>query len=210
MGRRAPRSRAGGKAVPATGKLRLGNLQTPEVGLQMVLRRGSNFYLFYDHIIAGSHFTALAPWFRSRHRSFLWKRSLSLAFGRLSGLDLRPCRSLRSGFAASPRRRRGCLAKPCGLRRMSASLDFRFLRGLASTRRHSLNYSCRRGIVKRGARREDKTWSAESYWLNPNAEATLSSGESTLIWERKNGCYITFNTNKSGIVESGNDQCADH
>jgi hypothetical protein len=141
----------------------------------MVLRRGSNFYLFYDHFIAGSHFTALAPWFRSRHRSFLWNRSLGLAFGRrLSGLDLRPCRGLRSGFAASPRRR-GCLMKPCGLRRMSASLDFRFLRGLGSTRRHSLNYSCRRGIVKRGNQREDKTWSAESYWLNPNG-GTRSKG----------------------------------
>ena len=140
----------------------LGNLQAPEVGLQMGLRRGSNFYLFYDHIIAGSHFT------------FLWKRSLSLAFGRLSGLDLRPCRSLRSRFAA-PRRRRGCLAKPCGLRRMNASFDFRFLRGLASARRHSLNYSCRRGIVKRGNQREDKIWAAESYWLNPNG-GTLSKG----------------------------------
>ena len=141
----------------------------------MVLRRGSNFYFFYDHIIAGSHFTALPPWFRSRHRSFLGNRSLSLAFGRrLSGLDLRPCRSLRSGFAPSPRRR-GCLAKPCGLRRMSASLDFSFLRGLASTRRHSLNYSCRRGIVKRGNRREDKIWLAESYWLNPDG-GTRSKG----------------------------------
>ena len=135
----------------------------------MVLRRGSNFYLFYDHIIAGSHFMAVAPGFRTRARSFLWNRSLSLAFrSRLPGLDLPSCRSLRSGFAAAPRCRRGCLAKPCGLRRMSASLDFRFLRGLASTRRHSLNYSCRRGIVKRGTRREDKTWSAESYWLNPS------------------------------------------
>ena len=141
----------------------------------MSLRRGSNFYLFYDHIIAGSHFTALAPWFRSRHPSFLWNRSLSLAFrSRLSGLDLRPCQSLRSRFAA-PRRRRGCLAKPCGLRRMSASFDFRFLRGLASARRHSLNYSCRRGIVKRGNQREDKIWAAESYWLNPNG-GTLSKG----------------------------------
>ncbi len=149
---------------PATGKLRLGNLQAPEVGLQMVLRRGSNFYFFYDHIIAGSHFMALASGFRTRPCSFLWSRSLSLAFrSRLPGPDLPSCRRLRSGFAASPRCRRGCLAKPCGLRRMSASLDFRFLRGLASTRRHSLNYSCRRGIVKRGARREDKTWSAESY-----------------------------------------------
>jgi len=44
----------------------------------------------------------------------------------------------------------------------------------------------------------------------PTREATLSSGESTLLWERKNGCYITFNTNKSGIVESGHDQCAKH
>ena len=44
----------------------------------------------------------------------------------------------------------------------------------------------------------------------PTREATLSSGESTLLWERKNGCYITFNTNKSGIVESGNDHCAKH
>ena len=130
----------------------------------MVLRRGSNFYLFYDHIIAGSHFMAVAPGFRTRARSFLWNRSLSLAFrSRLPGLDLPSCRSLRSGFAAAPRCRRGCLAKPCGLRRMSASLDFRFLRGLASRRRHSLNYSCRRGIVKRGGRKEDKTRSAESY-----------------------------------------------
>jgi len=136
----------------------------------MGLRRGSNFYLFYDHIIAGGHFTDLALWFRSRHRSFLWNRSLGLTFGgRLSGLDLRPCWGLRGGFAASPRRRRSFLAEPCCLRRMSASLDFRFLRGLASMRRHSLNYSCRRGIVKRGNRREDKTWSAESYWLNPSA-----------------------------------------
>ena len=133
------------QSSPATGDLGLGDFQTPEIGLQMILRRGGCFNFFYDHIIAGSHFT------------FLWNRSLSLAFrSRLSGLDLRPCRSLRSGFDASPRRR-GCLAKPCGLRRMSASLDFRFLRGLASTRRHSLNYSCRRGIVKREARREDKT-----------------------------------------------------
>ena len=44
----------------------------------------------------------------------------------------------------------------------------------------------------------------------PTREATLSSGEGTLLWERKNGCYITFNTNKSGIVESGNDHCAKH
>src|SRR2546426_3101063 len=44
----------------------------------------------------------------------------------------------------------------------------------------------------------------------PTREATLSSGESTLLWERKNGCYITFNTNKAGIVESGNDHCAKH
>ena len=141
----------------------------------MTLRRGGCFNFFYDHIIAGSHFTALAPWFRSRHPSFLWNRSLSLAFrSRLSGLDLRPWRSLRSGFAASPRRR-GCLAKPCGLRRMSASLGVSFLRGLASTRRHSLNYSCRRGIVKRGNQREDKTLSAESYWLNPDG-GTRSKG----------------------------------
>ena len=42
----------------------------------------------------------------------------------------------------------------------------------------------------------------------PTREATLSSGESTLLWERKNGCYITFNTNKAGIVESGHDKCA--
>jgi hypothetical protein len=145
----------------------------------MVLRGGSNFYLFYDHIIVGSHFTALALRFRSRHRSFLWNRSLGLAFGRgLSGLDLRPCRGLRSGFAASPRCR-GCLAKPCGLRRMSPSLDFRFLRGLASTRRHSLNYSCRRGIVKRGNRREDKTWWAESYWLNPDGGTRSKSPTSS-------------------------------
>ena len=113
------------QSSPATGDLGLGDFQTPEIGLQMTLRRGGCFNFFYDHIIAGSHFT------------FLWNRSLSLAFrSRLSGLDLRPCRSLRSGFAASPRRR-GCLAKPCGLRRMSASLDFSFLRGLASARRHT-------------------------------------------------------------------------
>ena len=44
----------------------------------------------------------------------------------------------------------------------------------------------------------------------PTREATLSSGESTLLWERKNGCYISFNTNKAGIVESGHDKCAEH
>ena len=147
----------------------------------MVLRRGSNFYLFYDHIIAGSHFMAVAPGFRTRARSFLWNRSLSLAFrSRLPGLDLPSCRSLRSGFAAAPRCRRGCLAKPCGLRRMSASLDFRFLRGLASTRRHSLNYSCRRGIVKRGARKQDKTRSAESYGrADPDAGTRTKSSTSS-------------------------------
>ena len=41
----------------------------------------------------------------------------------------------------------------------------------------------------------------------PTRETTLSSGESTLIWERKTGCYITFNTDKAGIVESGHDRC---
>ncbi|HEY3196737.1 MAG TPA: hypothetical protein VGJ57_01895 [Nitrospirales bacterium] len=41
----------------------------------------------------------------------------------------------------------------------------------------------------------------------PTRETTLSSGESTLIWERKDGCYITFNTDKAGIVESGHDRC---
>jgi hypothetical protein len=41
----------------------------------------------------------------------------------------------------------------------------------------------------------------------PTRETTLSSGESTLIWERKGGCYITFNTDKAGIVESGHDRC---
>ena len=44
----------------------------------------------------------------------------------------------------------------------------------------------------------------------PTREATLSSGESTLLWERTNGCYITFHTNKAGIVESGYDKCAGH
>ena len=147
----------------------------------MGLRRGSNFYLFYDHIIAGGHFTDLALWFRSRHRSFLWNRSLGLTFGgRLSGLDLRPCWGLRGGFAASPRRRRSFLAEPCCLRRMSASLDFRFLRGLASMRRHSLNYSCRRGIVKRGARKQDKTRSAESYGrADPDAGTRTKSSTSS-------------------------------
>src|SRR5207237_9855608 len=114
--------------IAYTVKLRLGNLHAHEVCLKMDLRRGSNFYLFYDHIIAGGHFTDLALWFRSRHRSFLWNHSLGLAFGRrlsgLSGLDLRPCWGLRGGFAASPRRRRSFLAEPCCLRRMSASLDF--------------------------------------------------------------------------------------
>jgi hypothetical protein len=41
---------------------------------------------------------------------------------------------------------------------MSASLELCFLRGLASARRHSLNYSCRRGIVKRGPRGKSKKW----------------------------------------------------
>jgi hypothetical protein len=44
----------------------------------------------------------------------------------------------------------------------------------------------------------------------PTRETTLSSGESTLIWERKSGCYITFNTDRSGIVESGHDRCGEH
>ena len=147
------------QSSPATGKSALGNFQTPEVGLPLVFQRGGCFDFFYDHVIVGSHFMALALLFRLRHRSFLWNRSLSLAFRRrLSGLDFRPCRSLRRGFAPSPGRRRGFLAKPCGLGRMSASLEFCFLRGLASARRHSLNYSCRRGIVKRGTRGEDKKW----------------------------------------------------
>jgi hypothetical protein len=41
----------------------------------------------------------------------------------------------------------------------------------------------------------------------PTRETKLSSGESTLLWERKGGCYITFNTDKAGIVESGHDRC---
>jgi hypothetical protein len=144
------------QSSPGTGKSALGNFQTPEVGLHLVFRRGG-FDFFYDHVIVGSHFMAFALLLGSRHRSFLWNRSLSLAFRRrLSGLDFRPYRSLRRGFASSPGCRRGFLAKPCGLGRMRGSLEFCFLRGLASARRHSLNYSCRRGIVKRGTRGEDK------------------------------------------------------
>ena len=41
----------------------------------------------------------------------------------------------------------------------------------------------------------------------PTRETALSSGERTLVWERKGGCYITFNTDKRGIVESGHDRC---
>jgi len=41
----------------------------------------------------------------------------------------------------------------------------------------------------------------------PTRETTLSSGESTLVWERKGRCYITFNTGRAGIVESGHDRC---
>jgi hypothetical protein len=41
----------------------------------------------------------------------------------------------------------------------------------------------------------------------PTREISLSSGESTLVWEREGGCYITFNTSRSGIVESGHDRC---
>jgi hypothetical protein len=44
----------------------------------------------------------------------------------------------------------------------------------------------------------------------PTRETTLSSGEGTLIWERKSGCYITFNTDRSGIVESGHDRCGEY
>jgi hypothetical protein len=44
----------------------------------------------------------------------------------------------------------------------------------------------------------------------PTRETSLSTGESTLVWERKGGCYITFNTDKRGIVDSGHDRCAAH
>ena len=44
----------------------------------------------------------------------------------------------------------------------------------------------------------------------PTRETSLSSGETTLVWERKGGCYITFNTDKRGIVDSGHDRCAAH
>lgn len=41
----------------------------------------------------------------------------------------------------------------------------------------------------------------------PTRETTLSSGESTLIWERQSGCFITFHTDKHGMVEAGTDRC---
>jgi len=42
----------------------------------------------------------------------------------------------------------------------------------------------------------------------PTQQLALSSGESTLLWEKKEGCRISFNIDKHGKVDSGHDTCA--
>ena len=41
----------------------------------------------------------------------------------------------------------------------------------------------------------------------PTREARLPSGESTLVWEKPN-CYISFDTDKQGVVSTGANNCA--
>jgi hypothetical protein len=42
----------------------------------------------------------------------------------------------------------------------------------------------------------------------PTQDLALSTGESTLLWEKKAGCRISFNIDKRGRVDSGHDTCA--
>lgn len=41
----------------------------------------------------------------------------------------------------------------------------------------------------------------------PTQDLALSTGESTLLWEKKAGCRISFNLDKQGRVDSGHDTC---
>lgn len=41
----------------------------------------------------------------------------------------------------------------------------------------------------------------------PTQQLALSTGESTLLWEKKEGCRISFNIDKQGRVDSGHDTC---
>jgi len=41
---------------------------------------------------------------------------------------------------------------------------------------------------------------------HPSREATLPTGESTLVWEKQN-CYLAVDTDKEGIVRTGVNNC---
>lgn len=42
----------------------------------------------------------------------------------------------------------------------------------------------------------------------PTMQDSLSTGESTLVWEKQGGkCRISFNTDRNGRVDSGNNRC---